>query len=157
MSFRIAGLSPDPFQPLFGLSDAALAERGVLRKFADKRPGFPCRISLEDAASGEAVLLLNYESHSAPTPYRSAYAIYVREGVTTPACYEDEIPPVMRGRPLAFRHFDKEGMLVGASLALEGGARDAIQRAFENAEVEYIHAHNAAHGCFAAQITRIAK
>ena len=31
MSFRITGLAPEAFQPLFGLSDAELAERGVKR------------------------------------------------------------------------------------------------------------------------------
>lgn len=29
MSFRITGLSPEPFQPLFALSDAELAARGA--------------------------------------------------------------------------------------------------------------------------------
>lgn len=53
MPFRITGLSPESFQPLFGLSGAALAARGVIRQIADKRPGFPCRITLEDAEPGE--------------------------------------------------------------------------------------------------------
>jgi hypothetical protein len=31
MSFRITGLAPQPFQPLFGLSDEALQAQGVRR------------------------------------------------------------------------------------------------------------------------------
>lgn len=154
MSFIITGLAPEEFAPLARLSDEALAERGVIRRIADKKPGYPCRITLEDAEPGESVLLLNYESHSAPTPYRSAYAIYVRKDAEEARVYVDEIPPVFRGRPLSFRHFDKEGMLIGASLVLDGAAKDAIARAFDDPQTAYIDAHNAAHGCFAARIRR---
>jgi hypothetical protein len=154
MSFRITGLPPEPFRPLFGLSDEALAARGVIRRIAEAKPGFPCRITLEDAEPGESLLLLNHESHAAPTPYRSSYAIYVREAAREAAVFVDEIPPVMRRRPLAFRHFDAGGMLVGASLALNGDAREAIEAAFGDDKVAYLHAHNAAHGCFAARVDR---
>ena len=58
MAFRISGLDPSPFLDLAGLSDEALAERGVMRRVSDGT-GFPCRVSLEDVAAGEAVLLLN--------------------------------------------------------------------------------------------------
>lgn len=154
MSFIISGLAPEEFAPLARLSDEALAARGVIRRIADKKPGYPCRITLEDAEPGESVLLLNYESHSAPTPYRSAYAIYVREDAEEARVYVDEIPPAFRGRPLAFRHFDEAGMLVGASLVADGAVKAAIARAFEDPRIAYIDAHNAAHGCFAARIRR---
>ena len=154
MSFTISGLPLDEFQPLFALPDAELAARGVIRKRADKKPGFPCRITLEDAEPGEDVLLLNYVSHTAQTPYRSAYAIFVREGAAAPASYVDELPPVFRGRPIALRIFDANGMLIGADLSLNGAARDNIARAFDNPNAAYIHAHNAMHGCFAAEIKR---
>jgi hypothetical protein len=53
MSFRITGLPAEDFAPLFGLSDAELAQRGTVRRIADGRtPGYPCRISLTDAAPG---------------------------------------------------------------------------------------------------------
>lgn len=154
MSFIISGLDPNRFASIFGLSDQDLAERGIVRKTVDNKPGFPCRVTLDDAEIGEHVLLLNFESHSVATPYRSAYAIYVREGAATAAEYRDEIPPVMRARPIAFRHFDKDGMLIGASLALKGDAREKITAAFADNNIAYLHAHNAAHGCFAAEVRR---
>jgi hypothetical protein len=49
MSFVVSGLPIETFRPLFGLSDEALAERGVIRRRVDSTPGFPCRITLEDA------------------------------------------------------------------------------------------------------------
>lgn len=154
MSFIITGLEAKEFAPLFALSDEDLAERGIMRKKATSKPGFPCRVTLEDAEPGETVLLLNYESHKAETPYRSAYAIYIREGAAEAARFENELPPVFKGRPIALRHFNADGHLIGASLALVGDAAEKIEAAFTDEQVAYIHAHNAAHGCFAAEIRR---
>ncbi len=154
MSFMISGLPDQEFQNLFALSDEELKERGVVRKTADKKPGYPCRITLEDAEPGEQVLLFNYESHKADTPYRSSYAIYIREGATEQATYHDELPPVFKDRPIALRIFDEDGNLIGADLDLNGELEEIIDRTFENPKVSYIHAHNAMHGCFAAEIRR---
>lgn len=154
MSYVVTGLSPDPFRPLFGLSDAELAARGVIRKTVDARPGFPCRVTLEDAEVGETVLLMNHVSHDVQTPYRSAYAIYVREGRDEAARLEDELPAVFAGRPIAFRVFNADGMLIGAELALPGDAEAAIERAFARDGAAYLHAHNAAHGCYSARVDR---
>lgn len=155
MAFTITGLNAEDFAPLYSLDNEALAARGIIRKIADAKPGYPCRITLEDAEPGEAVLLLNHESHRANTPYRSAYAIYVREGAMTAPCYVDEIPPVLIGRPIALRLFDAAGMLIGADLVMPGGdIAAAVNNGFDREDVAYIHAHNAMHGCFAAEIRR---
>tara|TARA_R110002096_G_scaffold151130_3_gene313412 strand:- start:291 stop:758 length:468 start_codon:yes stop_codon:yes gene_type:complete len=154
MTFQITGLAPEAFQPFFGLSDAELANHGILRHTVTAKPGFPCRITLDDVEPGETVLLLHHESHDAPTPYRSAYAIYVREQAPKQAHYVDALPPILLGRPIALRLFDKHGMLCGADLVLNGNPRDAIEHAFDQTDIAYIDAHNAAHGCFAARIRR---
>ena len=49
MSFIVTGLPLEPFQPLFGLSDADLAAKGAVRQTAVAGERFPCRITLEDA------------------------------------------------------------------------------------------------------------
>ncbi len=154
MSFVISGLPQEEFAPLFGLSEEELRARGVIRKIANAKPGYPCRVTLEDAEPGESVLLFNYESHKADSPYRLAYAIYVREGVGKAQSFTDELPPVFKGRPIALRIFDKNGMLIGADLDLAGDLEVKIERAFDDRQVAYIHAHNAMHGCFAAEIRR---
>lgn len=153
MTYRITGLSPEPFTPLFAMDDAALAEHRAERVTATAKPGFPCRISLDDAEAGEELILLHHVSHDVATPYRSAYAIYVRADVA-PATYVDAVPPVMANRPIALRGFDVSGRLKGASLAAPGTADAAIRALFEDAAIAYIHAHNAAHGCFAARVDR---
>jgi hypothetical protein len=152
MAFTITGIDPDPFQALFALSDEDLATRGVIRKTADCSPGFPCRVTLEDAEPGETVLLLNYESHKAATPYRSSYAIYVRDGASAPARFENELPPVFQNRPIALRIFNADGMLIGADMGVNAKLTAKIEAALARPGAAYLHAHNAMHGCFAAEI-----
>ncbi|AJA10570.1 hypothetical protein SKP52_18500 [Sphingopyxis fribergensis] len=153
MTYWIRGLSPETFAPLFALDDAALAGINARRVIATADRGFPCRVSLDDAKAGEELILLHHTSHDVETPYRNAYAIYVRAGVTA-AMYRDELPPVFEGRPLALRAFDAEGMLQTARLAGPGEADGAIRDLFADETISYIDAHNAAHGCFAARIER---
>lgn len=154
MSYRISGLPRDRFAHLFGLPDDALAAQGAIRVRATASRGFPCRITLEDAGEGETLLLLNYEDHAAATPYRNRYAIYVREAAGEALMVENTTPPVFAGRPIALRAFDADGMLRGATLALADDADARIRELFERPEIAYLHAHNAAHGCFAARVDR---
>ena len=154
MTYRISGLAPETFAHLVELDDNTLAAKGAVRVTADTKPGFPCRITLEDAEPGETLILLNYVSHNVATPYRSSYAIYVREDATAAAHYEDNVPPVFEGRPLGLRAFDADGMLKNAALALPGQADVKIRELFADDQIAYIHAHNAAHGCFAAKVER---
>lgn len=154
MTYAIEGLDPASFAPLFGLDDAQLAQANAVRVTATSDRGFPCRVSLEDARAGETLILLHHVSHDVATPYRNAYAIYVRENATAPARHVDTVPPVFEGRPLGLRGFGEDGMMRGALLALPGQADEKIRELFEHAGVAYIDAHNAAHGCFAARIVR---
>lgn len=154
MSYKITGLQPDQFEDYFGMDDSDLAKHGAVRVTAAADKGWPCRISLQDAKAGEQLILLNHISHDVATPYRSAYAIYLRENARSAAEYVDDTPPVFDGRPMAFRAFDANGMLRDAALALPGEADAKIRGLFDNADIAYIHAHNAAHGCFSAKVER---
>lgn len=153
MTYRIRGLDPSQFAPLFQLDEAGLAIASTVRVTANADRGFPCRVSLEDAKAGDTLVLTHFVSHDVATPYRTAYAIYVREGVEA-ADYVDELPPVFEGRPLSLRGFGADGMLKDARLAPAGSAEPAILDLLANDKVAYIDAHNAAHGCFAARIER---
>jgi hypothetical protein len=154
MTYRIDGLSPEPFRPLFGLSEAELADHQAVRVTADEDFGFPCRITLQDAARGETLILLNHVSQDAATPYRASHAIFVRELAAEPATYVDEAPPVFAGRTLSLRGFDSGGMMRDARLALPGEAEPAILALFEQPDIDTIHAHSATRGCFVARIER---
>ncbi|HEX9946503.1 MAG TPA: DUF1203 domain-containing protein [Allosphingosinicella sp.] len=154
MTYRIEGLEREAYAYLLRLGDDDLAGLSARRVTADRKPGFPCRVTLEDAEPGESLILFNHVSHDVPTPFRSAYAIYVRETALEPAVHANSTPPVFEGRALGLRGFDREGMLRGALLALPGEADGKIRELFDRPEIETIHAHNAAAGCFAAKIVR---
>jgi hypothetical protein len=154
MTYRIQGLDPAPFKPLFGLSDEELLARSARRVSVSNKPGFPCRVTLDDAEPGEQVLLLNHVSHDAANPYRATHAIFVTERQEERAEYVDEVPPVFKTRVLSLRGFDKDGMMVDAILTQPGEADGGIRKLFANPAIETIHAHNAARGCFSAKIER---
>ena len=155
MTYRVTGLDPAPFRPLFGMSDDELASRGVVRMTVNS-PTFPCRVSLTDRAIGETVLLLNHVSHDGVNPYRATHAIFVTENDESAAEFVDQVPPVFEKRILSLRAFDRSGMMVDAALAQPGEADEVIRRLFETPEVDHIDAHNATRGCFSARIERSA-
>jgi len=139
---------------LRGKDEAVLGAAGAQRVTATNKPGFPCRVTLEDAEPGESLILFHHVSHDVATPYRSAYAIYIREGAAVPATFVDRVPPVFEGRPLALRCFGEDGMLLGAVLAAPGEADSAIREQLDRSDIAYIDVHNAAYGCFAARVER---
>ena len=153
MTYRITGLDPDPYRPLFGLPDEELAKRGVVRMAVDG-PGFPCRVSLTDREIGEHMLLINHASHDVANPYRASHAIFVTEGAAEAAVFVDEVPPVFETRVLSLRGFDADGMMADAILTQPGEANEGIRRLFANPQIDVIHAHNATRGCFSARIER---
>ena len=154
MTFRIRGLSPEPFRHLFGQSDQALAAHGARRCVAEVSPGFPDRIELRDAQVGESVLLINYVHQPAATPYRASHAIFVLEGATAPFDAIGQEPRVLRTRPLSLRAFDADHMMVDADL-LDGSELElGIERLLARPDTAYIHAHYAKRGCYAALIER---
>lgn len=154
MSYRIAGLDPAQFAPLWTMGPARLAGHGARRVTADADHGFPCRATLEDAHEGEQLMLVHHVHHNVVGPYRSAFAIFVREGAEQPAVYEDRCPPCFEGRTLSLRGFDREGALAEARLAMPGEADAAIRALLADDRIATINAHNAAAGCFAARIER---
>lgn len=154
MTFRITGLSPEPFQPLYGLSDAELAVRGVKRYVVDKKPGFPDRIEMRDAEQGETVLLLNHVCQPADTPYRASHAIFVREGAVQAYDAVGQVPEVMRTRLLSLRAYAADGMMLDADVVEGTHIEPVIERLFANPDVSYIHAHNAKPGCYSGRIDR---
>jgi hypothetical protein len=154
MSFIVSALPAEPFQPLFGLSDEALAARGAIRRKVDAKPGFPCRVSLEDAEPGETVLLLNYEHQPANTPFRASHAIYVREGHAEADLAKDQVPVLFRHRVMSLRAFSDEGMMLAAEVAPGAELEPVIDRLLATPGAAYLHAHYAGMGCYAARIDR---
>jgi hypothetical protein len=154
MPFRFTGLSPEQFTPLFALSDSELAARGMRRMVADARPGFPCRVSLEDAQVGERLILLPFVHQPAHSPYKASGPIFVREDARKAFDHADEIPPVLTGRLLSLRAYDADDQIVEADVVEGATVKAAIERFFARDDVRYIHVHNAKRGCYSCRVDR---
>ena len=150
--FRIRGLPAHDFGHLFQLSDDELRHRYARRMIAQDG-GYPCRVSLTDATPGDAVILVNYEHHRVDSPYRSSFAVFVREGEQQFDAV-NHVPEQLRKRMLALRGYDATGMLRNAELVHGADLEDGIAAMLADAAILYVHAHFAKHGCYAALIER---
>jgi len=144
----------DEFQKL---SEKEFQTRRVVRWIADRKPGFPCRVTLEDAEIGETVFLLNFEHLPGQSPYRSVGPIFVRESATHSYSRTNEIPAVLRvqDRLFSMRAYDNKDMLVVAEVIKSAEIDQSIQRLLTDTRVAYIHVHNAGPGCYACRVDRV--
>lgn len=156
-SFQITGLAPEPFQALFDLSDAQLQERGIDRHIANTAPGFPCRVSLTDAAVGEELLLLSFQHLAEPSPYQGIGPIFVRRGAAQRAQFVDIVPVTLATRLLSVRAYDKTARMVDADVTEGAQLHNLIDRLLANPAVDYLHVHYARRGCYAARVDRVAQ
>jgi hypothetical protein len=154
MSFQVSALTHDEFAPLFALDDQQLAERGAKRYVADRKPGFPCRVSLEDAEPGERLLLVPFVHQPAQSPYRAAGPVFVREGARQATPGTNEVPALLRSRLLSVRAYDADSLMVEADVVEGRELETLLARLFGNARVSYLHVHFAKPGCFACRIDR---
>ena len=153
MSFRVLGLSPDPFRRYFAMADADLAAAGAVRHVVTEE-GLPCRVSLEHARIGDEILLVNYEHQPGMTPYRSRHAIYVSRGAEHAFDAVDVVPEVIRTRLISVRAFDARHMMIDADVVDGSHAQELFARLLANPEASYLHVHNARRGCYSARVER---
>ena len=152
--FQIRALPNEPFERFYNMSSGELVQSGVVVYDVDSVPGYPCRVSLQDAPHGAEVLLVNYEHQPAETPFQSKGPIFVRRHAIQAQLVPNEVPEMLLTRPLSVRGYDKTGMMVGAEV-IEGQAlEEAIDLLFYNPDVEYLHVHFARRGCFACKVER---
>ena len=153
-NFQIKAIKED-FNHLFSLSDSQLREQGATKMLVDNCPGFPCRISLEDAPVGEEVILLPYKHHNTDSPYQASGPIFVRKNVMAPDLEVNEIPKILHHRFLSLRGYDSSGMMIETDTCQGSDVQSKLQTFFENSEVSYVHIHNAKPGCYNCVAERI--
>tara|TARA_R110000824_G_scaffold4203_8_gene19974 strand:- start:7527 stop:8009 length:483 start_codon:yes stop_codon:yes gene_type:complete len=157
MSYPNTGMNQDHITCFQGATAEKRAAQGALQMTMTRKPGFPCRISVEDAEVWEELILFHCMSHDVDSPYGSSYVIFARTGLAAAAQFTrftNVVPPVFESRPLGMRAFGINAMLKAASHALPGEADRSIRQLFELNELAYIDVHNAAHGCFVARVER---
>lgn len=153
-NFKIIAIEAK-FEHLFAMTEIELHEIGAERMTVDSKPGFPCRVSLEDANVTEEVILLHYEHHKVKTPYKSSGPIFVRQYAKKAELKLNEIPLMLNHRLLSLRIYDEHGMMIDAKTANGNELKKQIQLIFSNKNANYIQVHNASPGCYNCQINRL--
>jgi len=154
MTFQIVPLNRDITNGLTELTDEELAARNIVRMTANVSPGFPCRVSLEDARIGEVVYLMNFKHLPEATPYQAAHAIFVRQDAEEASPAPGEVPDALKLRVLSLRGFGADHMLRAAELAQGDAVAGTLDTLFADPGITYVHLHNAKPGCYAARAVR---
>jgi hypothetical protein len=154
MTFQIHALDPAAFAPLFDLDDDALVARGARRVIATDNPGFPCRVSLDDAAVGETLLLVNHAHLTGVTPYAATHAVYIRKEARRMVPAAGEIPKVLARRLLSVRGYDRDSLMIEADVVEGHGLAPHLEALFAKPAIAFVHLHYARPGCFAAAVSR---
>lgn len=153
--FQIHALPAHAFAHLFDLPDDELSAHQACRHVVDVHPGTPCRVSMQDAAVGETVLLVNYTHQPANSPYQANHAIFVRPNAQQAQILMNTVPEVIRSRLISLRAFDADHMMIAADVIPGEQVAQAIHTTFADHAVAYLHLHNAKPGCFAAHVSRV--
>ncbi len=154
MAYTVSGLDPAQFSHLYGLSDQELEARGACRRVIGEGDAVPERVELRDATAGTTVLLVNHTHLPDANPYRSSYAVFVREGATEAAMVWDVVPEMLAKRLISLRAFDEDNMLAAFEVAQGSELEPVILDFLSRPGVAYLHAHYAGPGCYAALIQR---
>ena len=152
--FQITALPIEQFSSLLTHSDAELRALGVRRMVAEKKPGFPCRVSLVDAEPGEEVLLLPFTHHDVSNPYRAEGPIFVRVKAQTGRLAVNEVPAMIRSRLLSLRGYDAAGTMLISEVLDGSELEEHLSRFFADPDVNYVHIHNARPGCYNCRVDR---
>jgi hypothetical protein len=152
--FQVTALPIEKFSSLLKQSDAELRTISACRMVADKKPGFPCRVSLVDAEPGEEVLLVHFDHHDVISPYRAAGPIFVRVKAQTVKLEVNEVPAMIRSRLLSIRGYDSTGIMLMSEVTNGSELEEHLWRFFADPRVEYIHIHNARPGCYNCRVDR---
>ena len=102
VNFRIVAIENE-FNHLFNLSQEELAEKGMAKMIVDEKPGYPCRVTLEDANIGEEVLLFPFEHHKTKSPYKASGPIIIRKNAVKINLPINEIPEMFFKRLQSIR------------------------------------------------------
>ena len=153
-SFQLVGIDHAQFEPLFELSDDQLSKLGAERCFATRNPGFPCRISLDDAKEGEELLLLPFVHQPAASPYHASGPIFIRRRAKQQMLGVGELTDYVTTRLMSVRAYDATHMIIDAAVCEGIALRAEIERLLGNRLVTYIHLHNAKRGCFSCRVNR---
>lgn len=154
-NFKLVALDKSQFEDYFNLDETELQKQGIRKMVVDEFPGFPCRVSLEDAEIGEEVILLNFEHHSVNSPYKSGGPIFIRRTAKTAKPEINYVPKMFNHRLLSIRGFDKNATMVFADVTEGDNLKEKLNDILDNKTIDYLHIHNAKPGCYNCKVERV--
>ncbi|MBL4643488.1 MAG: DUF1203 domain-containing protein [Flavobacteriaceae bacterium] len=154
INFKISAIA-NTYNPLFELTSEELSEKNMVKMLVDANPGFPCRVSLEDAEIGEKVLLLPLEYHKTTSPYKASGPVFIRKNAVKVDLAVNEIPAMLYKRQQTLRVYNTNGMMIAAKSPSADALRNEIETLLKNPKASYIQVHNTNPGCYNCQINRI--
>ena len=154
INFKISAIA-NIYSPLFKLTTEELGEMNMVKMLVDAKPGFPCRVTLEDAEIGEEVLLLPFEYHKTTSPYKASGPIFIRKNAVKADLAVNEIPAMLLKRQQTLRVYDTNGMMIAAKSPSADEIRKEIEVAFSSQSASYIQILNTNPGCYNCQVNRV--
>ena len=154
-NFQIKAIERANIDHLFQLSKAELAQLDAVKMTVDQKPGFPCRVSLQDAEVGEEVLLFSYDHLAVKSPYKGHSPVFVRKNATTAQPQVNKVPTMLKHRLLSVRAFDGQHMMQTARTVKGEQLEVIIDELFDNAQIRFLHIHNAGPGCYNCAVERV--
>jgi hypothetical protein len=142
------------FAHLFVANEAELKNIGAVKMIVDEFPGFPCRVSLQDATIGEEIILLPFHHHKTDSPYQAIGPIFIRKNAIEAILGLNEIPIMLLHRLLSLRCYTKQGIMIQATVVEGKIVSDTLHELFTNKEIAYVHIHNAKPGCYNCVVER---
>jgi hypothetical protein len=156
-NFKIKALPYYQFAHLFSGNEVELKNIGAIKMIVDEFPGFPCRVSLQDATIGEEVILLPFQHHITESPYQAKGPIFVRKNVREATLTTNEIPLMLLHRLLSLRCYNKDGIMINATVVEGKIVSKILHDFFSDKDIAYIHIHNAKPGCYNCLVERVLK
>ena len=111
-------------------------------------------MSLQDAEIGERIILVPFVHHDVESPYRASGPIFVREAAKQIELAPGEIPGVVSSRVISIRAYNDKGLMVNAAVTPGKDLKSQIEKFFGDAQISYLHLHNAGAGCYSCGVER---
>ncbi len=119
----------------------------------------PCRSCLKQFVAGEERILFSYSPNPVDNPYHETGPIFIHaeecEAYQETNAFPSEVENGRIKFPLAFRAYNKNGVMINAVLPNGESASQTIDSLFANDNVAFAHVRNAQFGCYIAHVDRV--
>ena len=121
---------------------------------ADASPGYPCRLSLQDARVNEEMYLFSHSPFSSANAYRETGPVFIRRDAIPASLEVNELPETAMARRIVVRAYNGAGRMLAATPAETTEISATIQDFLDDEAVEVVHLRATVSGCFLCEARR---